>query len=550
MPVSTRSISAGTEALRAASPLALAALAALALWLAGSAGHAAPGDGDSPTIWQAAESGNVSAVAALLRSGTSVDSRGPDGATALHYAAESGNVELASLLLEADADVTTATRNRVTPLALAAINGHAAIIEQLLAHGADANELSGEGESALMLAALNGRVEAVRALLAHGADPNVVEPYKGQTALMWAAGDGNADAVRLLLEAGAALDARSTAGFTALLFAVREARLEALEVLIEAGADVDALAPDGTSALNVAIVNGYYEVASVLLDHGASPNLPDARGSPLHTIAWLRYPGATGNAAVGAEADAPVRPIGRVTSIELVRKLLAKGADPNARIDWAESRFSKIAGTARNPPGLTLGRHLITFNGATPFYVAAKNGDPELMRVLYEGGADPTLPNRVGVTPLMVAAGLDTWEGETPGPHTGVPESQRLEAVKLAVELGNDVNAAADFGDFRMEGTTEYTLLYYPHNLDELSGLGVGDPRWDDSTALHGSIISGQPSITAYLLEQGADPAAKNALGWTPLAMSRGVFLANASREFPEAEALLVAALERRGTAD
>src|SRR5690606_37205152 len=212
-------------------------------------------------------------------------------------------------------------------------------------------------------------------------------------------------------------------------------------------------------------------------------------------------------------------------------------------IDWQESRFNKVAGMARNPPGLTLGRHLLTFNGATAFYVAAKNGDTPLMRLLAEHGADPTLTNRFGVTPLMVASGLDTWEGETPGPHTGVTEEERLEAVKLAVELGNDVNARADFGDFTMVGEPEYTLLYYPLNVDELAELGVGDPRWDDSTALHGSIISGQPSITRYLIEQGADPDAKNALGWTPLMMSRGVFLANASREFPEAEAILLEAL-------
>ena len=165
------------------------------------------------------------------------------------------------------------------------------------------------------------------------------------------------------------------------------------------------------------------------------------------------------------------------------------------------------------------------------------------MRLLAEGGADPTLPNRFGVTPLMVAAGMDTWEGETPGPHTGVPEAERLEAVKLAVELGNDVNARADFGDYAMEGTPEYTLLYYPYNVEDFAGLGMGDPRWDDSTALHGSIIASQPSITRYLIEAGADPDARNALGWTPLMMSRGVFLANASREFPGAEAVLLEAL-------
>jgi hypothetical protein len=213
-----------------------------------------------------------------------------------------------------------------------------------------------------------------------------------------------------------------------------------------------------------------------------------------------------------------------------------------------EPRFSKVGGIARNPPGLTIGRHLITYNGATAFYVAAKNGDAALMRLLAAGGADATIPNRFGVTPLMVAAGLDTWEGETPGPHTGVTEEERLEAVKLTVELGNDVNARADFGDLEMTGEPAYTLLYYPHNIDELVNLGVGDPRWDDCTALHGSIISGQPSITRYLVEQGAEVDAKNALGWTPLMMARGVFLANASREFPQAEAVLLEALAASGS--
>lgn len=492
---------------------------------------------------EAAKAGRTGAAAALVADGADVDAVTSDGATALHFAVERNDIELADVLLEAGASAGAATRNGVTPLSLAALNGSAEMIKRLLDNDADPNERSSEGETPLMLAALNGRPEAVRLLLERGADPNATEPFRGQTALMWAGGGGNADAMTLLLAAGARLEAESDSGFTALLFAVRNAEIDALEALIHAGANTNAVAPDGTSALNMAVVNGYYEVASLLLDAGADPNLPDPRGSALHTIAWLRKPGATGNAAVGAEADAPVRATGRVTSLELARRLLDAGADPNSRIDWQESRFNKLGGTARNPPGLILGRHLLTYNGATAFYVAAKNGDVELMRVLADGGADPTLPNRFGITPLMVAAGLDTWEGETPGPHTGTLEAERLEAVKLAVALGNDVNARADFGDYAMDGTPQYTLLYYPHNLPELEDLGVGDPRWDDSTALHGSILSNQPSITRYLIEQGADPAAKNALGWTPLMMTRGVFLANAEREFPGAEAVLLEAL-------
>jgi len=467
----------------------------------------------------------------------------PAAAQELLDAVRAGQAAVVSDMIAAGADVMAATRNGVTALALAAQNGDARMLSLLLDAGADIDAISGDGETALMLAAMNGRPEAVALLLERGADVGRAESFRGQTALMWAAGYGNADAAAQLIAAGAELEVTSSGGFTPLLFAVRNGELDALATLIEAGANVNAVAPDGTSALNVAIVNGYFDAAAMLLAHGADPNLPDARGSPLHSIAWLREPGSTGNAAVGGEADAPVRPTGTVSSLELAEQLLQAGANPNTRIEIRESRFSKLGGTARNPPGLVMGRHLLTYDGATAFYVAAKNGDPELMRLLAEYGADPTLTTRYGITPLMVAAGLDTWEGETPGPHTGVPEEQRLEAVKLAIELGNDVNAVADFGDYPMEGDKEYTLLYYPLNLDDLVDLGVGDMRWDDCTALHGSIISGQPSITRYLIEQGADPRAENALGWTPLDMSRGVFLANASREFPEAEAVLLEAL-------
>jgi ankyrin repeat protein len=498
-----------------------------------------------PALVVAARSDDVSTVKALLAEGADVDAPGADGATALVWAVRGDNVGLVDLLLGAGAAVDITTQWGAKPLSLAASNGNAELVARLLDLGADPNELTGEGQTALMLAARNGAPAAVETLLARGADPNAVEPFRGQTALMWAAGQGNAEAVRVLLEHGASIDAESAAGFTALLFAARNGEIGALEVLAEHGADANALAPDGTSALNVAVINAYYDAASILLDHGADPNLPDARGSPLHTIAWLRKPGATGNAAVGAEADAPPVPTGRVTSLELARKLLAHGENPNTRIDWQESRFHKEGGTARNPPNLVLGRHLLTYVGATAFYIAAKNGDAPLMRVLAEGGADATLPNVTGITPLMVASGLDYWEGETPGPHTGASEAERLAAVKLAVELGNDVNARADFGDYPMTGEPAHTLLYYPLNIEDLVDLGVGDPRWDGCTALHGSIISNQPSITQYLIDQGADPSARNDLGWTPLMMSRGVFLANASREFPGSEAVLLKALER-----
>ncbi len=519
-------------------------IASLLLALLGAGLHA---QAHADSVIEAAKLGDLARIDALIDGGAPVDAAEADGSTALHWAAQRGHADIVAALIEAGADPNARTRYGITALVLAANNGDTTVVRRLLAAGADANATSREHQSALMSAARNGRVATVNTLIESGADVNATEEFRGQNALMWAAGEGNVEAVDALVAAGADLAARSKAGFTAVLFAARNGEIDALRTLLENGGDPNDIAPDGTSALNLAIVNACYEAAAVLLEYGADPNLPDPRGSPLHTIAWLREPGSTGDAGVGSLPPTAPLVSGTVDSLELAQALLDHGADPNVRIDWNETRFDTVGGTTRNPPGLVLGRHLLTYNGATAFYVAAKNGDAPYMRLLADGGADPTLPNRFGITPLMVAAGLDTWEGETPGPFTGGSEAERLAAVKLAVELGNDVNAVADFGDYAMDGEPEYTLLYYPHNIGQLLDLGVGDPRWDDSTALHGAIIANQPSIVQYLVDAGARLDAKTATGWTPLMMARGIFLTNTGREFPEAERILLTALAARG---
>ncbi len=489
---------------------------------------------------------DIAKVRALLAQHTNVNATDADGSTALHWAAQRDNAEIARLLIAAGANVKAATRYNITPLWLACGSGDAVIVTALLDAGADANEVAEEGETALMKAARTGKVEPIRALLSHGAKVNTAEPFHGQTALMWAAAGGNATAAEMLIEFGAEVKAKSKAGFTPLLFAVRNGHIDATNVLLQHGANANDVATDGTSGLNMAVVNAYFELASVLFDHGADPNLPDPRGSALHILAWLRKPGADGAAGVGNTPHGPPVPTGDVTAIQLAEELLQHGANPNARIEWKENTFGKEGGTAKNPPNIQLGRHFLSYVGATPFYIAAHNGDIEYMRLLKKYGADGTVPTKAGITPLMAAAGLDYWEGEAPGPFTGVPETERLQAVKFALEVGNDINAHANFGDYPMTGDTAYTLLYYPLNLDDLANRGVGDPRWSGSTALIGGIISGQPSIVQFLIDHGARVDDRTKLGWTPLMVAEGVFFANAKKEYPQAAGIIKKALEAK----
>lgn len=501
-----------------------------------------------PPLVDAVKKADANAVKALLAKKADVNAQTAETSTALHWAVRNNNLELVNLLLGASANVNVATRYNITPLSIACENGNAQIIERLLNAGADANGTSEEGQAALMTASLNGNIDAIKTLLRHGAKVNAVEPYRGQTALMWAAGEGNTAAAALLVEFGGDMKAKSKAGYTALLLAVLNNQTEAVKMLLKLGANIEDKAPDGTTALNMAAVNAYYDLASALLDLGANPNAEDPRGSTLHTLIWLRKPGTSWEAAALASDPEPVpRPTGKVSALELAEKLLKKGANPNARVTWKEMPMTKGLGTTRNPPNINLGRHYLSFVGATPFYAAARNGDAAFMKLLLKYGADPKIATAVGVTPLMAAAALDYYEGETPGPLTGVPEAERLEAVKMAFELGNDINAKTHMGDYPMTGTIESMLAHYPDNFDDLAELGVGDPRWDGMTALFGAIISNQPSIVQFMIEHGAKLDEKNRIGWTPLQMCKGVFMANSKKEFPVAAEMIRRAMIAQG---
>jgi ankyrin repeat protein len=495
---------------------------------------------------EAVKKSDAKAVRSLIASKIDVNVADVGGSTALHWAAQHDNAELVGLLLAAGANAKAASRYNITPLYLAATNGNADIIERLIKAGADPNGASEDGETPIMTAALTGKVDALKVLIAHGADVKAKDPLKGQTALMWAAAEGNAAAAELLIASGSEVQLKSKGGFTPLLFAVRGGSIDTTKVLLEHGGSVKDAAPDGTSALNMATVNAYFELAGLLLDRGADPNVADPRGSTLHTLAWLRRPGADGAAGVGNTPHGPPVPQGNLTALELAKKLLEKGANPNARISWQDKKFDKEGGTMKNPPLIQLGRHYLTYIGATPFYLAAHNGDAPYMKLLVEHGADPKMPNSLGVTPLIAASGLDYWEGEAPGPFTGCSEAERLEAVKLALDLGNDINAHADFGDYKMEGDPKYLLLYYPLNMSELIDKVQGDPRWSGSTPLHAAVVSNQPGIVKYLIERGADINAKTKLGWTPLDMAGGIFFANAKKEYAAAAEILRQAAARK----
>jgi ankyrin repeat protein len=461
--------------------IAIALLAALGVTIAAQ----------SRTLLDAAKAGDASAARALLARGGHANAADADGSTVLHWAVENDETELSQALLAAGARARVANRHGVAPLHLAAINGNVTIVQRLIAGGADVNGATPGGETPLMMAARTGDPETIKALLTHGAMVDARESWRGQTALMWAATENNAAAIRLLIEAGADVKAKSTGGsFTAFLFAVRGGHIDASRALLDSGANVNERLTDGMSALVLALYNAHFELASFLLDRGADPNAAEQGWTALHQVAWSRRPNRGFNMP-GAVAT------GRIDSLDLVRKLVAKGANVNARMT-KEPRDGN--------------RNMLNRIGATPFVMAAKSADVPLMRVLLESGADPKIKTNDGTSALMAAAGVGVYgPGESPGTH-----EEALEAVKLAFEVG---------------------------------GGDVNDANRDGETALLGAVYrGGAVPVIQFLAEKGAKLDVANKKQWTPLLAAEGVVYASSGiRRYPEAAALIRRLMREKG---
>lgn len=412
--------------------------------------------------------GDQAVVRKLLVQKADVNAPQADGATALHWAVYRDDLATVDLLLKAGARVKAANSFGATPLSLAAENGDPAVVARLLAAGADANERMLNSDTVLMMAARTGNVETIALLLNRGADVNATETARGTTALMWAAAQRHPAAVQLLIDYGADVTAASSpawqdrpvrygkdsdprpsrkrntdnvvsqvgprnirdvrgGGLTPLVFAVRGNDLESVRMLLAAGADVNQVTNYEWSPLLVAIQNRYYQLASFLIDQGANPNIANkGKWSPLYIAVDNR------NVKGG---DYPVRKAD-MDSLDFIKKLIAKGADVNWRVQ--ESTWFRTVFTAL----------WVNEAGATAFWRAAQSSDLAVMKLLLEHGADPKIATNVGNTALHVAAGLGWVEGVT---YEWSKEAN-VETVKLLLSLGNDPNAQAQTGRTPLHG--------------------------------------------------------------------------------------------------
>jgi uncharacterized protein len=452
---------------------------AIAIWIAIAA--VAFGAANSTRLVEAAKAKDIATVRAFVKDHADVNAKQGDGATALHWAAHWDDRAMVQLLIAAGARVNNADDEGVTPLSLACLNGSAPVVDLLLKAGANPNAAKSNGETPLMTASLTGNVDVVKLLLAHSANVNAQESTRGQNALMWAVANNHPEVARTLIENHADIKARSKAQFTALLFAAQQGNLESARILLNAGADVNDSAPDGIAgdtnaraafkpntqagALLVAIDSGHEDMAKFLVEHGADVNQHGAGRTPLHSAVQQRMP-------------------------DLVKLLLARGSDPNARLEKALPLLSRyiLQAAGLDPSAI----------GATPFWMAADFGDVPMMHILAEGGANPLQTTLDKTTALMAAGGIDFIEGQDRYGRRWFQDSTlplqlaAMESVKYCLELGIDINAANTNGQ----------------------------------TAMHGAAYFGSPLLVQFLFDHGAKMDVMNKLGQTPYFITQGIYQA------------------------
>jgi ankyrin repeat protein len=338
----------------------------------------------------------------------------------------------------------------------AAERGDAMLIRVLLKAGANVESPNDEGETALMTVARTGSVEAAKLLIKAHANVNAVESWRGQTALMWAAAQSNPNMVKLLLKAGAKPDVvskvrdwarkvtaeprpqnRPPGGFTALLLAAREGCAPCAQALIDGGAGINLANPENITPLLEAILNARFDTAKVLIEAGADVNRWDVWGrAPLYSaIDYNTTPRGGRPDRPSADAASP---------LQIAKMLLDRGANPNMQLKLF-------------PPYRSLGQDrggdaLLT-TGTTPLLRAAKAGDVEATQLLLQYKALPDLPNNLGATPLMAAAGVNWSITDIRGRFRN--EQQCIETAKLLIAAGANVNAVNERGQSSLHAATQ-----------------------------------------------------------------------------------------------
>ncbi len=498
-----------------------------------AAGTAVAADNSLAGLIQA---GHRDAALKMIAAGADVNAAQGDGTTPLHWAAYKIDADLVKALLQRGAKPDVINNYGSSPLAEAVKVANAGLVKMLLDAGSNVEVPNQEDQTALMLAARAGSVDVADLLVRHGANVNAKEKWRGQTALMWAADAGSAAMTRFLIAHKADVNARAlandwptqmtgeprnqyrpTGGLTPLLYAARSGCKDCVAALLDAGADVNHPNPDGVTPLMVAMDNFAFDTAKLLFERGANPHVWDWWGrTPLYVAIDMN----TYSLDPYAERTGPPIVTTKTTAIELARLFLGAGVNPNPQLNMHRPGRGGNSGRFAD--------EIIT-TGATPLLRAAGSQDKEVVRLLLDHGARVDVPNVMGVTPLMAAAGFGMEPAPRFNPDAADVQDRSIATLEMLLAAGADVNAR----------------ITDVKSLTARMGRGSSLPTRGGQSALFGAVQWAWPRVAGYLIGHGAKADIVDDLGVSPLDVASGRAKSDDNRPSPEVAKIIQTAIAR-----
>ncbi|KAM9426617.1 poly [ADP-ribose] polymerase tankyrase-2-like [Pholidichthys leucotaenia] len=435
----------------------------------------------------------------LLKKGANIDEKSKDLLTPLHVAAEKAHNDVIEVLVKHEAKVNAVDHLGQTALHRAARCGHLQTCRLLLMVGCDplltslqgfspsqlgnesVQEILKEGvairnsdvDQQLLEASKSGDLETVKKLcVPQNVNCRDVEGRQS-TPLHFAAGYNRLGVVQFLLQHGADVHAKDKGGLVPLHNACSYGHYEVAELLVLHGAMVNVADLWKFTPLHEAAAKGKYDICKLLLQHGADPTRKNRDGNtPLDLVKdadtdiqdLLRGDAALLDAAkkgclarvkklctqdnvncrdTQGRHSTPLHLAAGYNNLEVAEYLLQHGAEVNSQDKGGLIPLHNAASYGHVDVAALLIKYDACVNATdkwafTPLHEAAQKGRTQLCALLLVHGADPTLRNQEGQSPLDLVMADDVRALLTAAmPPSALPGCYKPQVISVAASASS-----------------------------------------------------------------------------------------------------------------